>query len=146
MLPPEKGKRFRKNWISDTEIFCSKCKTVKNIDEFGKSKSRSTGIQYYCKLCMYIYKRENNLKNFELYREYRRRNKYGLEIGEYDKFLQKQNFKCAICNLEKKLIIDHCHKTGRVRGLLCQTCNSALGKVKDNIEILASAIMYLGTV
>lgn len=66
--------------------------------------------------------------------------------------LREQNYKCAICGQEislfgssQKLIahVDHDHKTGKVRGLLCKECNTGLGKFRDNIEYLLSAVSYL---
>jgi len=66
--------------------------------------------------------------------------------------LFKQDGCCAICGIHhtiihektgKALHVDHCHTTGKVRGLLCFTCNSAIGKFKDNIDIIQSAIIYL---
>ena len=60
---------------------------------------------------------------------------------------EKQNNKCAICGQEfsdsNKAFVDHCHKTNRIRGLLCTKCNSLLGMANDNIEILQNAIKYL---
>ena len=55
-----------------------------------------------------------------------------------------QNNNCAICGEEVKLHVDHCHKTGKIRGLLCRNCNTSLGKFKDSPEILQNAITYLG--
>lgn len=70
--------------------------------------------------------------------------KYNITPEDYDKMYLNQEGKCAICNdKHNKLNIDHCHTTGKVRGLLCTNCNQALGKVKDNIDILKSAIEYL---
>jgi len=64
----------------------------------------------------------------------------------------KQNGKCAICkkpetrktgNKIRELSIDHCHKTGKVRGLLCDSCNNGLGRFKDSVKLLESALKYL---
>lgn len=81
------------------------------------------------------------------------RNRYGISLLVYDTLLEKQNNVCAICfqpergkntkGVIKPLAVDHCHQTGKVRGLLCSHCNSILGQAKDNIETLASAIQYL---
>jgi hypothetical protein len=59
-----------------------------------------------------------------------------------------QDHKCKICkmkaDLHNELCVDHCHKTGKVRGLLCRQCNTGLGNFRDNTELLKSAIKYLG--
>lgn len=73
---------------------------------------------------------------------------YNITRKEYDLLLQKQNSKCAICQRErdtmkKRLAVDHDHKTGKVRGLLCNNCNSALGNFRDSIQILRTAVKYL---
>ena len=59
--------------------------------------------------------------------------------------LEHQNECCLICNKndEKALCVDHCHKTGKVRGLLCNKCNKALGLFNDNIELIKVAASYL---
>ena len=53
--------------------------------------------------------------------------RYGISVGEYDGLFQLQNGKCAVCGKEGKLLVDHDHTTGRVRGLLCHECNIVLG-------------------
>lgn len=78
---------------------------------------------------------------------------YGITIDEYNKLLEKQNYRCAICGGEGflmdssrhkiKLVVDHDHNTGVVRGLLCHNCNRALGLFHDNEKDLLSAIDYL---
>ena len=71
--------------------------------------------------------------------------RYGMTGVDYQKRLIKQGHKCAICRKkpEKKLFIDHCHKTKEVRGLLCHHCNSGLGMFKDSIETITNANKYL---
>jgi hypothetical protein len=66
-----------------------------------------------------------------------------LTLIEYNKLIEKQNGKCAICGKITKLGVDHNHITGKIRGLLCPTCNSALGLFYDNKLILLNAIKYL---
>jgi len=74
---------------------------------------------------------------------------YGLDLKDYQKLLEAQNHKCAICgspppnNRKTRLSIDHCHKTGKVRGLLCDRCNRSIGLLKDDVSILKKAIEYL---
>lgn len=80
--------------------------------------------------------------------------RYGITRDDYLKMLLEQGGVCAICKtaeavINKKtgtfrlLAVDHCHTTGKVRGLLCSHCNHAIGKFKDNVDILKSAISYL---
>src|SRR5258705_13408476 len=57
--------------------------------------------------------------------------KYGLSIEDYSALVIKQNKQCTICKKETKLYIDHCHATNRVRGLLCNLCNSGLGMFRE---------------
>lgn len=82
--------------------------------------------------------------------------RYGITEEEYQDILKKQKSKCAICGSGKpipskhskdgspqRLAIDHCHKTGKVRGLLCFSCNRGLGYLKDSPKLLNKAIDYL---
>jgi hypothetical protein len=73
--------------------------------------------------------------------------KYGLAESEYHQLNESQNYVCAICkgndDRGAKLAIDHCHTTNKVRGLLCRTCNVAIGYLNDDIALLESAIDYL---
>lgn len=74
------------------------------------------------------------------------RSKYDITLKDYEKLLEEQNYMCILCgrdNGSKPLNVDHDHKTGRVRGLLCLSCNQALGKFGDNIEGLQRVIKYL---
>ena len=78
---------------------------------------------------------------------------YNITIFDYEAMLDKQNHRCKICDGEGfimnpkthkvKLVVDHCHTTGAVRGLLCHNCNRALGLMKDNTQSLRVAIEYL---
>lgn len=79
---------------------------------------------------------------------YKLRFKFGITIEEYRKMFEKQENRCAICwrggeTITKKLDVDHNHKTGKVRGLLCGDCNRAIGLFKDDIYRLSNAISYL---
>jgi hypothetical protein len=73
---------------------------------------------------------------------------YGLTEDDYNRMFLEQEERCAICNahqseFEKSFHIDHCHKTNKVRGLLCRNCNVGLGHFKDSIELMDKAINYL---
>ena len=84
-------------------------------------------------------------KEEKVYNRYlcRIRNRYGITKEEYEKMINDQNNVCVICNNKDKLVVDHDHITGHVRGLLCNNCNRGLGSFKDNVQILDAAIVYL---
>jgi hypothetical protein len=70
--------------------------------------------------------------------------KYGLSDAEHSKLLLEQNGRCAICGYSNRgLVVDHCHGTGKVRGLLCPTCNRGLGNFNDNPLNLDIAAIYI---
>jgi hypothetical protein len=82
----------------------------------------------------------NAVKNAALKR------KFGIDIDAYEKLFEEQSGVCAVCKVSFVGTIpnvDHNHTTNKVRGLLCMSCNIALGHVKDSVEVLESAIEYL---
>ena len=101
----------------------------------------------YMKACM----RRSYLKNKEAHKTRGRKTHlkkfFGLTPEDYVALFNKQQGQCLICdtvnNNGRNLSVDHNHKTGKIRGLLCTVCNSALGKFKDSKEMLLKAISYL---
>lgn len=94
------------------------------------------------------YRNKNKEKVQESARRHAYRKNYGITLENYNEMFETQNECCAICLrhrsvFEKNFYVDHCHKTLRVRGLLCFDCNTTLGRVNDNIETLKRAISYL---
>lgn len=97
------------------------------------------------KLCQTHYYRTDEQVSLALQRT------YGITLAEYDSLFAAQGGKCAICLGDPKgrnavngrFDVDHCHKTGRVRGLLCGDCNTSLGKLNDDVPSLQRAIQYL---
>lgn len=92
-------------------------------------------------------KRIEKIKHTDAYKNYHKnwklKNLYGLTREEYDLKLEEQNYKCEICSKEEKLHVDHCHTTGKARGLICKNCNNSLGLIKENIETLEMMIEYI---
>jgi hypothetical protein len=144
------------------EKTCTKCHETKPLSEFFKD-ARNTGpkglgVGANCKSCNKKKKRKWYDDNLTHYKEYNQSyyeankvrqkiRKYGLKPTEYEHLLSQQNNKCAICGEPpngKALAIDHDHATGKVRGLLCHSCNNGLGRFKDSIELLHKAASYLG--
>ncbi len=86
-------------------------------------------------------------------KRHRKRNykhNYNMTINDYDNMFNKQDGRCAICGSgnsnrksSEKFYVDHNHETGKIRGLLCHNCNSALGHIKDDTRILQNMLHYI---
>lgn len=126
---------------------CARCKQEKPKDRFFRQKTSKDGHGSWCKDCM-----KENLKNWKkdnpnLIREAEQRSKrkykYGLTEEVYSAMLEAQGGRCAICPSTTKLSVDHCHDTGKVRGILCHTCNVGLGMFHNSPRKLRAAARYL---
>lgn len=128
--PPYRNYKVRKQ-IIDGKLQCSKCRKWKLLDAFGLSKISSTGYASWCNHCWKLHQL------------------YHITSEEYDEILEKQNHACAICGSPDNngrgnfFHVDHDHATGIVRGLLCASCNTALGGFKESPAIMRKAIAYL---
>lgn len=126
-------------------IECKKCSINFNLDKFYFNKNGKYKRQNVCKKCMNIYDYKID-KNFKL------KKAYGITLDQYNEMLSKQDGKCMICLVNnngyyrkkpRAFAVDHCHTTGKIRGLLCSDCNTGIGLLKDNIDLLNNAIKYL---
>ena len=124
---------------------CKKCSDNLPLNNFYFNKNGKYKRQNVCKKCMNIYDYKTD-KNSKLKRA------YGITLDEYEELLSKQDSKCAICGIDnngkyrnkpRAFAVDHCHSTGKIRGLLCSDCNTGIGLLKDNINYLQLAIKYL---
>lgn len=146
---------------------CTSCKNEKPLTDFYKNKTCKDGHGTECKDCVRSYNKAHYHKNraasiassrkWAIDNPDKRRHsnlvrQYGITLDDYMHMHDEQGGVCKICgNSEtlvrhgspKPLCVDHCHETGKVRGLLCHNCNTALGKFKDSPEILQSALNYL---
>lgn len=99
------------------------------------------------------YREKNKEKLDEYYREWAKKHggiganqrfrRYGITPEAYETMRVAQSLKCAICRKAVTLVVDHCHETGKVRGLLCKHCNSVLGYARDDTSVLRAAIGYI---
>ena len=124
---------------------CSRCKIQKSLNEFGTNKLKKDGKKYICKQCE-SEKYLDSSKAKQSARDRWLKFKYDIDSQQYDLLLKEQNGVCAIChNKEEKcrLPVDHCHTTGKVRGLLCHRCNRSIGLLGEDVGILENAIKYL---
>lgn len=134
---------------------CKHCKVDKPKSDFHKRKGYKDGIRPFCKDCRRKYEIDNYYKNkdnrpycYEIDKDRKLKRTYGISFAEYEKMLNAQNGKCAICGTtstgsRKAFHVDHDHKTGKIRGLLCSQCNTGIGNLRDDIGLLERAIEYL---
>lgn len=107
-------------------LYCTGCGNKEDVSTLN--------ADFLCSKCR---KKKSHLKR-----------KYNIELSNYHQILEKQDDCCAICKrhidiIKRGLVVDHCHTTGEVRGLLCNSCNSGLGFFKDSIDNLKNAAKYL---
>lgn len=138
---------------------CQMCKVTKPVSDFYPSSQTKDGLFSYCKPCKGEANKKSNSKQLSENRDkflkqrqsWHLKQKYGITLEQYDELLIKQNGKCAVCSKPeqeeryRRLAVDHCHDTLKVRGLLCHRCNRAIGLLKDNVDYLRSAIVYLSS-
>ena len=134
---------------------CLKCK--KQSDSFYRGMTRCVSCinqqhsEYYRKnrekvLRVVRVYNERNREAKNKYLRYYRLKTYGLSEVDYKLLLSNQNGACAIClTSSKTLCVDHCHTTGKVRGLLCRRCNLLIGYAKDSVTVLQEAIKYVSS-
>jgi hypothetical protein len=151
---------------------CSKCKVEQPVEEFYRDKKMSGGRGSWCKTCFraqYAATRERRLaRNKERYfadveasraadkarraldkdklAARHRQRTYGISAEQYAEMVARCKGRCEICEApptRQGLCIDHDHTTGAVRGLLCGSCNQALGKLKDDPRIMRAALAYV---
>ena len=113
--------------------------------------SRKNKNQHVCKKCDRAsckkYRRNNPKKIRQWHRENHLTRKYGISFPEYESMLRLQDYRCAICGRkftkDNVACVDHDHKTGQVRALLCKQCNTGIGMLQDNPSIIHEAEMYI---
>ncbi len=133
---------------------CRVCGEEKNLlNDYYLSRKDPTlksSYSYECKDCTIKRTIKYNKENSVTVRSQFLKRKYGMTFDEFEAMLSDQNNACAICGTkepssgrDRRFHVNHDHKTGEVRGLLCKSCNIALGEVKENIHILQAMIEYL---
>jgi len=146
-----------------TRKTCSRCKRFKLLKEFSKDKKGRLGLSPRCRKCVketrdkeyfqrhwkeYSKRPEIAKKLTERDIAYNLKRKFGMTLQDYEDIKIAQNNKCAICPNErskngKRLAVDHCHESGKIRGLLCNECNTAIGLLREDIQLLKNCIEYL---
>ena len=125
---------------------CYMCKQIKALSEYDNNISLRDGKCAYCRECGVGYHRQMYYKRI-----------HGITIDERNTLLLMQDSKCKICfkpiefnkskghasNTGDSAVVDHCHVSKKIRGILCGACNSILGKANDDRQILLNAVQYL---
>lgn len=140
-------------------LTCSTCKKHKDTSSFGINLAKRNGFRSQCNECISAQHKQyyslNKKKCYDRTNAWRKKNpsrikaskiksKYGLSADAYASMCLSQDNKCLLCLRDVKLVVDHDHVTGRVRGLLCRKCNSGLGLFLDNSDALLRASTYVG--
>lgn len=129
--------RVQHKYVRDGLALCKRCGRKQPKDEFPYLSDGN----YLCRECLLQKGRDAQAR------------RQGCDTEQYQTLLDRQDGKCAICGVSEghrscrgtscRLAIDHDHRTGAIRGLLCGNCNRGLGRFKDSIAILESALRYL---
>lgn len=128
-----KGRNIRPRVVvPEGHKYCRTCGAIKPHSEWTRNSSASDGLATLCKSCKAVKGRAGHLKHH-----------YGLTEAERDQMVASRMGLCIICLKATAAHVDHCHKTGRVRGVLCFNCNSAIGKLGDDPDAVRRAAAYL---
>lgn len=136
-------------WCEKMDKICRICGAAKSTDEFYVSSKAKDGLRAECKGCESNYQFHRRKNRPEVRRRSDLKRVYGISLEEYDAALALQGKKCGCCGLTiessrpRQFAVDHCHQTGKNRGILCADCNMAIGLLGDNLEGLEDAVQYL---
>jgi hypothetical protein len=122
--------------------YCPRCDEVQPVANFGSNRAAHDGLTAYCKPCHNMVGKETRERLYGGSREYHLRRRYGITGADFDAMVEAQGGTCAVCD-QKPEHVDHDHRTGKVRGVLCFNCNQALGNVRDDAAVLQELISYL---
>ena len=150
---------------NSTTRVCKRCGETKPLTDFYEMRGCVDGRRPACKVCVNLtwnawraanperikqtcarYYQNNKTRLLPKNREAGLKSRYGLPFGSYDRMFDTQGGKCAICDephTRGKLVVDHEHETGKVRGLLCYRCNNAIGFLGESHERIMRVIDYL---
>ena len=134
---------------------CKDCGVEKALDNFQQHKGYKDNRRPYCTPCRRIRELKTYHKNkhknpydYEKDKDFKLKKAYGISFQEYKEMLHAQEGRCAICGTtdtgkRKAFAVDHCHDCGEVRGLLCGSCNTAIGLLKEDLDVMQRAMDYV---
>ena len=123
---------------------CPKCKINKPLSSFGVDRRAKNGKAVYCFSCNRKKSKSQRDNDPLLSKRMHLKTRYSLSLEDVADMMLKQGNACAVCGTEDaNLVIDHNHSSGAVRGLLCNSCNCALGHLKEEPEVIKSLLTYI---
>lgn len=128
---------------------CTKCGETKPLDEFHRHSRMKDGRRPDCGACKNSAQKRQwhsqpTAVKYTRARARQLKHRYGVTVEQYEAMYRDQDGRCAICGKPHDVLcVDHDHSTLKVRGLLCDLCNTGIGKFGDSPELLSSAISYL---
>lgn len=142
-------------------LVCRSCGITKPIGAFSPQRGSKYGVRRRCKACHSEAAMEYRDRDPDVQLNAHLMRKFGITLAEYNALLEKQGGVCAICGepptlalglqsrrqgrvVRPRLVVDHCHETGQVRGLLCTPCNRGIGFLGDDPARVRAALSYLG--
>ena len=136
--------------IRENKKLCRQCGRKKLKKFFSSRILKSGNISWMspCRKCVKRNQKQAYIKNSTgrkiIMKKYFLKKKYSITLKVFEDLLLKQNKKCAICGLlMRRICVDHCHKTKKVRELLCNKCNSGIGQFNDDLDLLDKARAYI---
>lgn len=131
--------------VSEIEGYkrCSRCQVDKPPNQFWKDSSRHDGLNHNCNTCSSAKFKKWKDEHPRHVKSHRLKALYGITQDEFDVMAEELNHTCPICLKEGPLAVDHCHDTGKIRGLICRQCNSGLGFLGDNVETVRNLLKYM---
>lgn len=134
-------KKHRSNLVVVMDsLDCKKCKKILPTAQFTRDASNHRGFAFQCKKCV----KTRPHRQLEYQNWQAKKKMYGVTKDHFYKMLSEQKGVCLICKkTPKRFVIDHNHTTKKVRGLLCNNCNSGIGYLGDSISMLRNAAIYL---
>ena len=129
----------------------------KSLSCFSKDKHTKDGHCFYCKNCVSLNHKMRPRPHFRTQTPFYKQNKnrhlkskYGITLEQYNLMFNKQRGVCAVCGvpaeaLKRSLAVDHNHRTGKIRGLLCFACNSLIGRIEKNPLLIPTMMKYIRT-
>lgn len=141
-----------KRIVPEGTKWCPGCKATVDVSLFAFSNKERGILSSYCKTHDATRRRKHYITNTDKAIDRQYKYNYGIDGDVYIELFLKQQGKCAVCGRAEdrmhyskvmRLAVDHCHKTGKIRGLLCRECNLALGHLEDNAERIRALLKYV---